>query len=390
MSEQSPGLTRQNAIYMGGLAGKKPGQPVRVEELERKAKVVLTPEAYDYIAGSAGSEDTNRANLDAFKRWRIVPRFLRNVSERDLTVNLFGQHFRAPFMFAPIGVQSILHSDAERAVAGAAKSLQIPLVLSTLSSTPMEEIADIMGETPRWFQLYRPKNNEFTASLLSRAENAGYSALVVTLDTFYVSWRERDLANAYLPFLNGQGLANYFSDPVFCKAIGGNPKGKIVEAVSYYAQIFSDPSFTWDDLAFLRQHTRLPIVLKGILHADDARKAVDFGIDGVIVSNHGGRQLDGAIAALDALPAVKDAVADQVVVMFDSGIRRGADIVKAIALGAKCVLLGRPYGYGLAVNGEQGVYDVAYNLLADLDLTLALSGCTSFGELSRDNLVEAR
>ena len=389
MSDISPGVNRQNAIYLAGIAGKKPTQPISVEELQRKAQEVLKPEAYDYIAGSAGSEDTYQANLDAFKHWRIVPRLLRNVVERDLSITIFGQTFRVPFMFAPIGVQSILHPDAERAVARAAKSLQIPLILSTLSSTPMEEVAEIMGETPHWFQLYRPKSQELTASLLNRAANAGYSALVVTLDTYYLSWRERDLNNAYLPFLTGQGLANYFSDPVFCNAIGSDPQENLVEAVRYYGQIFSDPSLTWDDLAFLRQHTRLPIILKGILHSDDARKAVDHGMDGVIVSNHGGRQLDGAIAALDALPSVVDAVGDQAVVLFDSGIRRGADIVKALALGAKCVLLGRPYGYGLAVNGEQGVVDVALNLLADLDLTLALSGYTSFAELSRDSLVEA-
>jgi len=388
MSELSPGLKRQNDIYLAGLHGKKPAQPIGVEELERKAKEVLDSGAYDYIAGSAGSEDTCRANLDAFKRWRIVPRFLRNVAERDLSITVFGQRFRVPFMFAPIGVQSILHPEAERAVARAAMALQIPLILSTLSSTPLEDVAEILGETPHWFQLYRPRSQELTASLLNRAEKAGFRALVVTLDTYYLSWRERDLNNAYLPFLLGQGLANYFSDPMFRDVIGGNPQEKIVEAVTYYGQIYSDPTLTWDDLAFLRKHTRMPILLKGILDPDDARKAVDHGMDGVIVSNHGGRQLDGAIAALDALPRVADAVGDQTVVMFDSGIRRGADIIKALSLGAKCVLLGRPYGYGLAVNGEQGVYDVAYNLLADLDLSLALTGCSSFSELNRDYLIE--
>jgi len=388
MSELSPGLKRQNDIYLAGLHGKKPAQPIGVEELERKAKEVLDSGAYDYIAGSAGSEDTCRANLDAFKRWRIVPRFLRNVAERDLSITVFGQRFRVPFMFAPIGVQSILHPEAERAVARAAMALQIPLILSTLSSTPLEDVAEILGETPHWFQLYRPRSQELTVSLLNRAEKAGFRALVVTLDTYYLSWRERDLNNAYLPFLLGQGLANYFSDPMFRDVIGGNPQEKIVEAVTYYGQIYSDPTLTWDDLAFLRKHTRMPILLKGILDPDDARKAVDHGMDGVIVSNHGGRQLDGAIAALDALPRVADAVGDQTVVMFDSGIRRGADIIKALSLGAKCVLLGRPYGYGLAVNGEQGVYDVAYNLLADLDLSLALTGCSSFSELNRDYLIE--
>lgn len=389
MTQPSPGQQRQNDIYLNGVQGIKPKQPVGIEDIERLAREKLDPGPYGYLAGSAGSEDTCRANLEAFKRWRIVPRYLRNVSDRDLHVTIFGQTFHAPLMFAPIGVQSILHPEAEKAVARAARSLNIPLILSTVSSTKLEDIAQIMGDTPHWFQLYRPNHHDLTASLLHRAETAGFKALVVTLDTYYLSWRERDLNNAYLPFLFGQGLANYLSDPTFRDAVGGDPEEKISDSIAYFGRIFSDPTQTWDDLAFLRKQTRLPIVLKGILHPDDAKKAVDFGMDGVIVSNHGGRQLDGAIAALDALPGVVDAVGNQTVVMFDSGIRRGVDIIKAIALGAKCVLLGRPYAFGLAVNGEQGVYDVVANLIADLDLSLALTGCASFSELNREYLRRA-
>jgi isopentenyl diphosphate isomerase/L-lactate dehydrogenase-like FMN-dependent dehydrogenase len=245
-----------------------------------------------------------------------------------------------------------------------------------------------MGDVPRWFQLYWPRDDELAASFLRRAEAAGYGAIVVTLDTHSLSWRERDIQNAYLPFLRGEGLANYFSDPVFRAAIGGAPRAHPVQALEHFGRVFSDPSRTWDDLARLREATRLPILLKGILHPDDAAQAVDRGAAGVIVSNHGGRQVDGAVAALDALPGVVRAVGDRTTVLFDSGIRRGADVIKALALGAKSVLLGRPYAFGLAVNGEEGVRDVLANLIADIDLTLGLCGCASVAGLGRANLVE--
>lgn len=386
----SPGVQRQMDIYQAGLQGWRPAQPLAVEELAQRAKEVLTPEAYDYVVGGAGAEDTMRANLDAFRRWRLVPRFLRNVERRDLGVTVRGQRFEAPFMLAPIGVQSIIHPEGELAVARAARSLGIPLILSTLSSVPLEAVAATMSEVPRWFQLYWPRSPELAASLLARAERAGYTALVVTLDTYLLGWRERDLQKTYLPFLQGLGLANYFTDPVFRAALPQPPEHDPAAAIRYFLQIVSNPALTWDDLAFLRERTQLPIFLKGILDPDDARKAVDHGAAGVVVSNHGGRQLDGAVAALDALPRVVRAVGDRATVLFDSGIRRGADVVKALALGARCVLLGRPYCYGLAVRGEQGVRDVLYNLLADTDLTLGLAGCTSCAELGRQNLVRVR
>ena len=384
----SPGQQRQMQIYLEGTQGKKPAQPVNIEELARKAQEILKPEAFDYLAGSAGSEDTARANLEAFRRWRLVPRFLRDVSRRDLSVELFGQRLPAPFLLAPIGVQSILHEEAELAVARAARSTGIGMILSTVSSFTMEEVASTLHDSLRWFQLYRPSNNELTASFLARAEKAGYSALVVTLDTFSLAWRERDIRHAYLPFLYGKGLANYFSDPVFRAMLSAPPEQDLRQAVEQFSRVYSNPAFTWNDLAFLRDQTRLPIILKGILSPDDARYAVEHGVDGIIVSNHGGRQLDGAIAALDALPQVVDAVGDKIAVLFDSGIRRGADVLKAIALGARAVLLGRPYCYGLAVNGEQGVRDVVLNLLTDIDISLANAGVANVGELTRDNLHE--
>lgn len=385
----SPGQQRQMQIYFEGTQGKKPAFPVSIEELARKAQEVLKPEAFDYLAGSAGSEDTCRANLEAFKRWRLVPHFLRDVGQRDLSVELFGQRLPAPFLLAPVGVQSILHEEAELAVARAARSTGVGMILSTVSSFTMEEVAATLGASPRWFQLYRPSNHELTASFLSRAEKAGFGALVVTLDTFLLAWRERDIRHAYLPFLYGKGLANYFSDPVFRSLLTAAPEQDLRQAVEQFSRVYSNPAFTWSDLTFLREHTRLPIILKGILSADDARKALDQGMDGIIVSNHGGRQLDGAIAALDALPGVVDAVGEKISVLFDSGIRRGADILKALALGARAVLLGRPYCYGLSINGEQGVRDVVLNLLTDLDIGLANLGVKNLVELTRKNLSES-
>jgi lactate 2-monooxygenase len=261
------------------------------------------------------------------------------------------------------------------------------MVLSTASSVPMEQVAEAMGDAPRWFQLYWPRDDELAASFVRRAEHAGFGAIVVTVDTFFLAWRERDIRNAYLPFLRGDGLANYFTDPVFRQAVGGDPLANPTRTFEYFAQMFSSPSLTWSDLERLRQWTRLPILVKGLLHPDDARQAVDHGASGVIVSNHGGRQLDGAIAALDGLPSVVEAVGDRTTVLFDSGIRRGSDVLKAIALGAQSVLLGRPYVYGLAVAGERGVREVLLNLIADLDLALGLTGCTSLAELGRGNLV---
>lgn len=368
---------------MAGMMQQQPSLPLAFDALEAQARSVLRPEAFDYVAGGAGAEDTMRANRTAFQRWQIVPRMLCDVSQRDLRATLFGQTLPAPVLLAPVGVLGIVHPEAEVAVAKAAAAVGLPMVLSTVASKPMEEVAAAMGPTLPWFQLYWGRNPDFTASLLQRAEAAGFHALVVTLDTKILGWRERDLQHAYLPFLYGDGLTNFFNDPVFRAALPEPPEQNPTQAILYFSQIFSNPALTWDDLAWLRQRTRLPILLKGLLHPDDARLALDHGADGIIVSNHGGRQVDGAVGALDALPGVAEAVAGRVPVLFDSGIRRGADVFKALALGAQAVLLGRPYVYGLAVGGEAGVRFILQNLLADLDLTLALSGCTSWAEVDR-------
>lgn len=379
----------QYEIYLGGLSMQRPEYPISVAELERRAYEEMTPEAHGYVAGAAGSEDTLAANLAAFKRWRVVPRLLRDVGARDLSTQILNTTMPAPALLAPVGVQGIVHKEAELAPARAAASLGLPVVLSTASSRTLEDVAEVCGDSPRWFQLYWPNDKELTESFLSRAEAAGYEAIVVTLDAPLLAWRPRDLQNAFLPFLTGEGVANYFSDPVFRAALDKPPEEDLQSAVFHWVRVFANPGNTWERLTFIRDHTSLPLLVKGVLSADDARKAVDGGVDGIIVSNHGGRQVDGAIATLDALPSVVAAVNDSAAVLVDGGIRTGADALKALALGARGVLLGRLYLWGLAVGGEAGVRQVLRSFLAELDLTLALSGCASLDDVGPDLLVDS-
>src|SRR5258707_2598718 len=338
------GPERELQLYAQGLVGGKPSVPVPLHLLEAKAKEILEPRAYDYVAGGAGGEDTMRANREAFYRWRIVPRMLRDVSKRDWSVELLGARLPAPVLLGPVGVQEIVHNDADVASARASSSLGLPFVLSTMASRSIEEVAqsaEKVAESPRWFQLYWGKNPELTASMVQRAERAGFTALVVTLDTHSLGWRERDLHHGYLPFMLGQGLANYFSDPVFRGLLAQPPEQNPMAAIQLWGSLFSNLALTWKDIGLLRQYTRVPIILKRILCANDAARALDAGVDALIVSNHGGRQVDGGIGALDGLPSVLREVQGRVPVLFDSGIRRGADIFKALALGARAVLLGR-------------------------------------------------
>jgi isopentenyl diphosphate isomerase/L-lactate dehydrogenase-like FMN-dependent dehydrogenase len=361
-----------------------------------------------------------RANREAFDRWKIVPRMLQDVSERDLSVKVFGTTSAAPFFLAPVAAQGIMHPERERAVARAAKSLGIPMVLSTMSSTPLEEIAEIMRPVGCWFQLYAGSNRPFARSLIKRAEKAGYAAIVATVDLPLLGWREAELENAYLPFLENEGIANHLSDPVFRSRLtsppspppsgeggdsrtrdskGGSrsplPEGegtgeRLKAAHNLAIEYLENPRFTWKDIDWIRRQTKLPLLLKGILHPDDARLAIKHGADGIVVSNHGGRQVDGSIAAIDALPAVRKAVKGKVPILMDSGIRRGADILKALALGASAVLVGRPYAYGLAVAGEAGVRQVLRNLMAEFELQMALSGCSSVSAISKDLITPSR
>jgi isopentenyl diphosphate isomerase/L-lactate dehydrogenase-like FMN-dependent dehydrogenase len=387
VSEPPPFADYQFEIYLAGLQGDVPEYPISVAELERKAAEVMTPEALGYVAGGAGAEHTVRANRDGFDRWRIVPRMLRDIGRRDLSVELFGQRLPAPVLLGPVGVQSIVHDDAETATATAAASTGIPMILSTASSTTMEEVAAANGASRRWFQLYWPSDRELATSFIQRAEASGYEALVVTLDTWLLAWRPRDLSLAYLPFLKSIGIANYLSDPVFRAALDAPPEADPQAAILHFVRVFSDPTVTWEDLAFLRDATKMPILLKGILHPDDARRAIDHGMDGIIVSNHGGRQVDGAIATIDALPAIVSALDGAVPILMDGGIRSASDAFKALALGADTVLLGRLYMWALAVGGEAGVRALLRGFLAELDLTLALSGYRSFGEVDSSALV---
>jgi lactate 2-monooxygenase len=384
--EQQAFANFQFEIYLRGLGGQTPQLPVQAAELEARAREQLSAEAFGYVAGGAGAELTMSANLRAFERWQIVPRMLRDVSERDLSTTILGTAMAAPVLLAPVGVQSIVHPDGELAVGRAAAAHGLPAILSTAGSHSIEAVADAVGMASRWYQLYWPTDRDLAASFVARAGDAGYEAIVVTLDTWLLGWRPRDLSNGFLPFLKGEGVATYFSDPVFRAALEQPPEEDPGPAIGHWAYQFANPRVTWADVEWLREQTSLPIVLKGILHEHDARRALEAGVDGLIVSNHGGRQVDGSIGALDALPGVREAVGEEFPVLFDSGIRTGADIFKALALGADAICLGRPFMWGLALDGQAGVEHVLRCLLAELDLTLALSGYTEIGQVDRSAL----
>jgi lactate 2-monooxygenase len=373
----------QNAIY---IAQQPPEWPIEAADWERAAEEKLDPGAFGYIAGGAGSEATMRANLEAFERWRIKPRMLTGNAVRDIAVDVLGLHSPAPFLLAPVGVLSIAHPDAEVAVGKASASSGVPLILSSAATNSLDEVAET--NAPRWYQLYWVNDREICASFVRRAEAAGYGAIVVTLDTLTLGWRPRDLRQAYLPFIKGEGCGQYFSDPVFLSRLDKTPQEDLLAAAATMLATFPNVGLTWDDLDWLRTQTSLPLLVKGVLSADDAQRAFKHGIDGVIVSNHGGRQVDGAVAALDALVEVRDALPEAVVLM-DGGIRCAADVLKAMALGADAVLLGRPYAYALAVGGQRGVEELVQNLMAEIDLTLALAGGTSVRELDRSWLTTA-
>jgi isopentenyl diphosphate isomerase/L-lactate dehydrogenase-like FMN-dependent dehydrogenase len=371
----------QNEIYLRGLAGEVPAFTTDGTRLEEVARGTVEPGPFGYVAGGAGSGATVRANREAFDRWRIVPRMLADATQRDLSTTVLGTAMPAPVLLAPVGVQSILHPDGELATARVAAELGVPMILSTASSYPIEDVAESNGDGARWYQLYWPNDNDVTASILSRAKAAGFSTLVLTLDTWTLAWRTVDLDQSYLPFIRGIGTAIPFSDPAFRAGLEKTPEEDPQSAILRWIPMFTGTDKRWDQLPFLREHWDGPIVLKGIQHADDARRARDAGMDGIVVSNHGGRQVDGAVGALEMLPEIAAAVGGELAVLFDSGIRTGADVVKALALGAQAVLVGRPYAYGLALGGEDGVRHVVRSLLADLDLTLGLSGHRTPGEL---------
>ncbi|MEV4318862.1 lactate 2-monooxygenase [Actinocrispum sp. NPDC049592] len=377
----------QNEIYLQGLADNLPAFTTDATRLAELAREVLAPGPFWYVEGGAGSGATVRANRSAFDTWRIVPRMLRDATNRTTATTVLGTPMPAPLLLAPVGVQSIVHPDGELATARAAASLNVPMILSTASSNTIEDVAEANGSGPRWFQLYWPNDPDLCISILNRAAKAGFTALVVTLDTWTLAWRPRDLDQSYLPFIRGTGTAIPFSDPVFRGGLERSPEEDIPSAVLKWIPLFTGTDRGWSALPFLREHWDGPIVLKGIQHVDDARRAADAGMDAIVVSNHGGRQVDGAVASLDVLPGIANAVGDRLEVLFDSGVRSGADMLKALALGARAVLLGRPYVWGLGLGGQDGVRHVVRSLLADFDLTLALSGHRSLADLSPDSLV---
>ena len=384
-----PATAYQSEIYLGGLSGQTPVLPTDLTRLEALAEAKLDAGPYGYVAGGAGTGATMRANRAAFDAWRIVPRMLRDTTRRRLASTVLGTEMPAPVLAAPVGVLSIVHPDGELAVARAAAELGVPMVLSTASSHTIEEVAEASGEGSRWFQLYWPTEDAVTLSLLRRAKAAGYTTLVVTLDTWTLGYRPLDLDQAYLPFLRGVGTAIPFSDPAFLAGLAKAPQDDLMAAVGRWVPMFTGTALRWANLALLRDNWDGPILLKGILHPDDAERAVHEGMDGIVVSNHGGRQVDGAVAALDTLPGIVAAVAGRAAVLFDSGIRTGADVFKALALGADAVLLARPYVYGLALAGQRGVRHVLRALLTELDITLGLAGYADIAELTPDALIRS-
>ncbi len=413
-------LQRQKAIFLTGMSGKRAVVPFHADELRDAAKKSLSAQAWAYLAGGAGDELSVAANLAAFSKVSILPHMMRGDARADFSVRLFGQALTFPLLLAPIGVLDLICPEADRAVARACRNVGVPMIFSNQAGTPMETCAQDLGNTSRWFQLYWSKSDDLVLSFVRRAEACGCGAIVLTVDTTLLGWRNRDLKLAYLPFLRGLGIAQYTSDPVFNGLLnkGGeavtsaaprpavtlNTVGNLLrlkanypggllknllrkaplEAVRLFVNIYSNPALSWDQVRWLRQQTKLPIIIKGILRADDARKAVDAGADGIVVSNHGGRQVDGAIPTLNALVDIRKAVPKPYPVLFDSGIRRGSDLFKALALGADAALLGRPYAYGLAVARQQGVEAVLQNILNDFELTARLAGCRKISEIGAD------
>ncbi|RDI50080.1 alpha-hydroxy-acid oxidizing protein [Nocardia mexicana] len=376
----------QNEIYFNGLRGVVPALPMTFAELEQRAEAALPPSVWSYVAGGAGDERTQRANVAAFDRWGLIPRMFVGADQRDLSVDLFGTTWPAPVFMAPIGVIGLCAQDGhgDLATARAAARTGVPMVASTLSVDPMEQVAAEFGETPGLFQLYTPTDRDLAASLVQRAERAGFRGIVVTLDTWVTGWRPRDLSTGNFPQLRGHCLANYLTDPVFRAGLARPPEEDPTAAVLRWVQLFGNP-LRWDDLAWLRSLTDLPLIVKGICHPDDARRARDGGVDGIYCSNHGGRQANGGLAALDVLPEIV-AAADGLPVLFDSGVRSGADIVKALALGAAAVGIGRPYAYGLALGGDDGIVHVLRSLLAEADLLMAVDGYPTRQHLTPDAL----
>ncbi|SMD31224.1 alpha-hydroxy-acid oxidizing protein [Picrophilus oshimae] len=359
--------------------------PVSINDWHDLAMKKLDNGPWGYLEGSAGSNDTEKNNERSFLKYRIRPRYLRDVSNIDMSIRLFGKRFETPFILGPIGVTSIIHNDGDIAIAKAAENLGMPFALSTVSSYSIEDVAKAAPNAERWFQLYPGRDKNIMKSMIRRAEKSGYSAIIVTVDTTMLGWRETDLKNAYLPFLLGYGIANYITDPEFNARLDKSPEEDMKAAIEEFLSIYVNPGFTWDDFSEIRSWTRLPLIIKGITHIDDVKKAFDYNADAVVISNHGGRQVDGAISSIDALHELSLNDINGTI-LFDSGIRHAADAFKAIALGASAVLIGRPYIYALAVAGQAGIERYMDQLRSEFNLEMALSGYGSLSELNRETI----
>ncbi|AWB93480.1 alpha-hydroxy-acid oxidizing protein [Aeromicrobium chenweiae] len=419
------GRSRQSAIYRDGVLGRRPTVPTDFAELERRAAKASSAKAWAYVAGGAGEGRTMRNNRAAFDRWAVVPRMAHGEAARDLSVDLFGKSLPTPLLLAPVGAGQLIDPDCDLHVARAAAATGVPYVFTNQGGTPMEETAAAMDGGRHWMQLYWSTDEDLVDSLIGRAEANGAEALVVTLDTTLLGWRPQDLNLGSLPFAQGKGIGQYTSDPRFlqivrdriaaAKSSGTKPDTTITlgaikslismtrqhpgsfwsnlrspeprASVETFLDIYSNPGLRWSHIETLRERTRLPVVLKGILHPDDARRAFDLGVDALVVSNHGGRQVDSSIASLDALIAVREAIGPEPTVLFDSGIRTGADVFMALAHGADACLLGRPYMYGVALAGQAGAEAVIANVLAELDLTMALTGASRARDISPELVV---
>lgn len=411
----------QKRIYIKGISGARPPIPLSYKAMKSAGKQKLSPEAFTYVAGGAGREETMEANRRAFTRWEISPSMLPGSGSVDLSVEFLGKKRKSPFFLAPIGVLDMAHPRGDLAVSRAAAAEQVPFLFSNQASEPMERCAKEMGNADRWFQLYYSKSQELVKSLVQRAEKCGCSAIVATLDTTRLGWRRRDLDLGFLPFLRGQGIAQYTSDPVFQKLLDESKPEKSDSdfrppltlstlktlwrqkknypgpwnkwfssrptlAVQTFIDIFSRSDLSWDDILLLREYTDLPIILKGIQTESDAKRAIDMGIDGLYISNHGGRQVDGAHASLEALSDIRKLAGPEYPLFFDSGARSGADAMKALCLGATAVGIGRPYVFALALAGQQGVQALLRYYQAELEQNMFLSGCMSVSELSSEQL----
>ncbi|SFL72884.1 FMN-dependent dehydrogenase, includes L-lactate dehydrogenase and type II isopentenyl diphosphate isomerase [Gracilibacillus orientalis] len=352
--------------------------PIRFQDLEQQAQDRLEPKVFGYIQSGGGREETLRTNETSFEKWQLVPRFGADVSTVSLDKKIHGETIQSPILLAPVGMQALANVNGEKASVSAAHKFGMPFMASTVSSYSLEDIAEACPDAERWFQLYYPNDEALAKSFVQRAEKAGYKAIVVTIDMATLGHREKDLTNKYSPFRLGKGMSNYTNDPIFQSYLRGYSQEDVLAEMQ---KVFFKPDLNWQHIQQLRKATSLPIYIKGVLHPDDTEKAVELGIDGIVVSNHGGRQLDRCIASIDALPLIKARVQDQLTILLDSGIRSGPDIVTALALGADAVLLGRPFVYGLAISGQSGVENVLENITNDLTKTLQLMGINDVNQV---------